>query len=402
MSELVRQIQLGDITFGAPKDIELLHTPWGYYKFLGVSTDASRDEIDEAYKKLAKKLHPDAGGTNDSFKTLNHVVEILLDEGGELGQEHSQRRHYDEVCSLDYHFDGFIEHKGERTRKLSEIMLIQLQLKKRSAEFDHEVEQQFPEYKELQDQLKRARSDESKERIAEEIAKVQLRAKGLPEEKLDEIKRLMEERQEQHQKQARAFVQSFRDSPNTYFAKILDVFYVGGENVTFGDECQRLCIAAHEEKKHVLELILFGDCYIKGFSKVHFKAPQANVTIQDPNVEGLFHVVEGNVTVNYPASTYGSVIRARAPKVNNLGGFVEKDGLFVPERFATGRWYEKKPAVDIAVRNGSVTLQLTSPNIISSKYILSESNLENFIEKYSNINDIYNKKESKFRKKEFF
>ena len=80
MTQITKQERFGDVTFGAPEDIELLNTPWGYYQFLDVSTDASDEEIDDAYKKLAKRFHPDAGGDTKSFQTLNHVVEILLDD----------------------------------------------------------------------------------------------------------------------------------------------------------------------------------------------------------------------------------------------------------------------------------------------------------------------------------
>src|SRR3990172_12433467 len=102
MSNLIKQMRLGDITFGMPEDIPLLHTPWGYYKFLGVSTTASREEIDRAYKKLAKEFHPDRGGDENAFKALGKVVEILLEDGGSLGQKYSRRKHYDEICSLDF------------------------------------------------------------------------------------------------------------------------------------------------------------------------------------------------------------------------------------------------------------------------------------------------------------
>src|SRR3989344_4023623 len=101
MSELIKSLNLGDISFGAPIDIPLLHSPWGYYKLLEVPTDASKEEIEKAFRRLSGVHHPDAGGNEEMFKALSHVKEILTDDGGELGEEHSKRRHYDEVCSLD-------------------------------------------------------------------------------------------------------------------------------------------------------------------------------------------------------------------------------------------------------------------------------------------------------------
>lgn len=51
-----------------------------YYKTLGVSRDASTDEIKKAFRKLARKHHPDAGGDEAKFKELNEAYEVLSDE----------------------------------------------------------------------------------------------------------------------------------------------------------------------------------------------------------------------------------------------------------------------------------------------------------------------------------
>lgn len=49
-----------------------------YYDVLGVSKDASEDEIKKAYRKLALKTHPDKNGGNDTeFKKINIAYETL-------------------------------------------------------------------------------------------------------------------------------------------------------------------------------------------------------------------------------------------------------------------------------------------------------------------------------------
>ena len=49
------------------------------YEVLGVSKDASQDEIRKAFKKLAVKHHPDRGGDADKFKEINAAHEVLAD-----------------------------------------------------------------------------------------------------------------------------------------------------------------------------------------------------------------------------------------------------------------------------------------------------------------------------------
>ncbi len=69
-----------------------------YYEVLGVSKDASESEIKSAFRKLAKKYHPDNKETGDEakFKEIGEAYAVLSDE--------NKRRQYDQFGSAA--FDG--------------------------------------------------------------------------------------------------------------------------------------------------------------------------------------------------------------------------------------------------------------------------------------------------------
>ena len=54
-----------------------------YYKILGVNKTDTKEEIKQAYKKLAKKYHPDLNkdeGSTEKFKEINEAAAVLADD----------------------------------------------------------------------------------------------------------------------------------------------------------------------------------------------------------------------------------------------------------------------------------------------------------------------------------
>lgn len=64
-----------------------------YYSILGVARDASQDDIKQAFRKLARKYHPDVAkdkkAAEEKFKEINEANEVLSDP--------EKRKRYDEL-----------------------------------------------------------------------------------------------------------------------------------------------------------------------------------------------------------------------------------------------------------------------------------------------------------------
>ena len=74
-----------------------------YYQILGVSKNATDDEIKKAYRKLARKLHPDLNPNDKEahkkFQEVNEANEVLSDP--------EKRKKYDQYGKDWQHAEQF-------------------------------------------------------------------------------------------------------------------------------------------------------------------------------------------------------------------------------------------------------------------------------------------------------
>lgn len=88
-----------------------------YYEILGVSRNASTDEIKKAYRKLAAKYHPDKNPgdkhAEEMFKQINEAHSVLTDPG--------KRKLYDRFGENWKQFENMDEKHVGSTKNTSSI-----------------------------------------------------------------------------------------------------------------------------------------------------------------------------------------------------------------------------------------------------------------------------------------
>jgi len=124
-----------------------------YYKLLGVSEDASQKEIKKAYRKKAKKYHPDSNSDTadeEKFKKINKAYDVLSDEDkrkkydrfGKQGVSGNARAGQQRAAS---HFQDIFEQifGGGGRRRKRENLNLKIQTSITLEEAYHSVEKTF-------------------------------------------------------------------------------------------------------------------------------------------------------------------------------------------------------------------------------------------------------------------
>ena len=98
------------------------------YKLMELSVGASEEEIHKAFKKLAKKHHPDSGGSEHNFKILLEAKETLLRKEEKkyilYGREYTESEMQEIIKNYKAELDKMDKFFAERTKIVTIRMYI--------------------------------------------------------------------------------------------------------------------------------------------------------------------------------------------------------------------------------------------------------------------------------------
>jgi curved DNA-binding protein CbpA len=418
MSEVTLVDRLGNINFGAPDDIAPHKKPWAFYDVLGISRDADTTQIKQAARDLSAKNHPDKYASQGSEaqaeagqrqQLILTIRDVLLDKGGELGEEWSRRKLYDQVSQYGEFFgDTHITKGDNRTDTAAEDLFHLLEVRKKKTEHTHEFEKKNPEAFDAMQKAKEAAergSHHTARQHQQRVMEILAESEGISTE---ELQAKIEQSVQRHERKIRDHVQdSHREfessidgvihhkymNPMASSPRVFEIWYTGEKGsidvVHFGGDKISGKLTGYKDKGNVGVMSIQGAGTYPGLQQIHFKAEHANVKITDAHLEGVVQVVHGTVRVQYDESSYGGIIRVRAPTVKssvlddfsgfNLDGFEQQGDLYIPSAFAYSGWEKQAPTLDIAVFDGTVSLELRSPQIQRRNQRMDRNSLENKI-----------------------
>ncbi|HEY9812258.1 MAG TPA: molecular chaperone DnaJ [Candidatus Sericytochromatia bacterium] len=138
-----------------------------YYEILGISRDADKEEIKRAYRRLARKYHPDVNsepGADEKFKEINRAYEVLsepemrsrFDRFGEAGVSSAAGAGFQDMGDMggfadifESFFTGFTGNAGQTSRRRNgpsrgDDLRLDLKLEFREGIFGGEKEIRIP------------------------------------------------------------------------------------------------------------------------------------------------------------------------------------------------------------------------------------------------------------------
>ncbi|MGB3203524.1 MAG: molecular chaperone DnaJ [Crinalium sp.] len=141
--------------------------PRDYYEILGISRDADKEEIKRAYRRLARKYHPDVNsepGADEKFKEINRAYEVLsepemrsrYDRFGEAGVSSGAASGFSDMGDMggfadifESFFTGFTGNVGQTNRRRNgpsrgDDLRLDLKLEFREGIFGGEKEIRIP------------------------------------------------------------------------------------------------------------------------------------------------------------------------------------------------------------------------------------------------------------------
>jgi molecular chaperone DnaJ len=124
-----------------------------YYEILGVNKGASKEEIKKAYKKLAKKYHPDISkdkNTEEKFKEISEAYAVLSDDSkraqyDQFGHAGFDQRFTQEDIFRNFDFDVFRDFGFNSFDNIFDIFFGRRRTKRRGNDLRYDLDITFEE-----------------------------------------------------------------------------------------------------------------------------------------------------------------------------------------------------------------------------------------------------------------